>query len=107
MKDEEKKDGPTFKSPRSPFRPHPLSLSSPRAKKSLGQNFLVDARVAERIVEALGPRDDETIIEIGPGRGALTSRLLERAARLVAVELDFELAEGLREQFAAHSNFHL
>jgi 16S rRNA (adenine1518-N6/adenine1519-N6)-dimethyltransferase len=78
-----------------------------RAKKSLGQNFLADARVAGRIVEALGPRDDETIIEIGPGRGALTSHLLERAGRLVAVELDFDLAEGLREQFAANANFHL
>jgi 16S rRNA (adenine1518-N6/adenine1519-N6)-dimethyltransferase len=78
-----------------------------RAKKSLGQNFLEDERVAGRIVEALGPRDDETILEIGPGRGALTSRLVERAGRLVAIELDRELAELLRERFARHGNFQL
>jgi 16S rRNA (adenine1518-N6/adenine1519-N6)-dimethyltransferase len=107
MRDEEKKDGASFISPRSSLIPHPSSLSSPRAKKSLGQNFLADARVAERIVEALGPRESETIIEIGPGYGALTSRLLEKAGRLVAVELDFNLAQTLREQFADKSNFHL
>jgi len=107
MKDEEKKDKASLMSPRSSLRPPPSSLYSPRAKKSLGQNFLTDARVAERIVEALGPRPDETIIEIGPGQGALTSRLVERAGRIFAVELDFNLAESLRRQFAANSNFHL
>jgi 16S rRNA (adenine1518-N6/adenine1519-N6)-dimethyltransferase len=78
-----------------------------RAKKSLGQNFLEDERVVERIVEALGPRADETIIEIGPGRGALTSRLVERAGRLVAIELDRELAALLRERFSARANFQI
>jgi 16S rRNA (adenine1518-N6/adenine1519-N6)-dimethyltransferase len=78
-----------------------------RAKKSLGQNFLKDERVVGRIVEALGPRGDETIIEIGPGRGALTSRLVEMAGRVVAVELDRELSELLRERFAGSANFQL
>lgn len=78
-----------------------------RAKKSLGQNFLEDERVVGRIVEALGPRKDETIIEIGPGRGALTSRLVERTGRLVAIELDRELAALLRESFGAKGNFQL
>ncbi|HEY6189844.1 MAG TPA: 16S rRNA (adenine(1518)-N(6)/adenine(1519)-N(6))-dimethyltransferase RsmA [Pyrinomonadaceae bacterium] len=78
-----------------------------RAKKSLGQNFLEDERVVERIVEALGPRADETIIEIGPGRGALTSRLVEMAGRLVAIELDRELAGLLRERFGARANFQI
>lgn len=78
-----------------------------RAKKSLGQNFLTDERVAARIVEALGPREDETIIEIGPGHGALTAHLLEKAGRLFAVELDLNLAHTLRRQFAASSTFHL
>ena len=80
---------------------------TPRAKKSLGQNFLVDEAYAERIVAALGPREGETVVEIGPGRGALTSRLVGRAGRVVAVELDRELAPLLRERFAAHEDFKL
>lgn len=117
MKDEEKKDKASLisrpGSPRSSLIPHPSPLRNPssfpsrRAKKSLGQNFLTDERVAARIVEALGPREDETIIEIGPGHGALTSHLLKKAARVVAVEIDCNLAEGLRRQFAANSNFQL
>ena len=68
-------------------------------KKSLGQNFLVDRRVAERIVEALDPGQGETILEIGPGEGALTGLLLDRGARVVAVELDPRAAAALREKF--------
>ncbi len=78
-----------------------------RAKKSLGQNFLVDERVAERIVHALGPRADETVLEIGPGRGALTTRLIERGGRVVALELDRELALSLRARFSANAGFAL
>ncbi|HEY0385565.1 MAG TPA: 16S rRNA (adenine(1518)-N(6)/adenine(1519)-N(6))-dimethyltransferase RsmA [Pyrinomonadaceae bacterium] len=78
-----------------------------RAKKSLGQNFLVDEGVVERIVGALVPRHDETLIEIGPGRGALTERLIERSGRLVAVEYDRQLVSHLRERFGARENFLL
>jgi 16S rRNA (adenine1518-N6/adenine1519-N6)-dimethyltransferase len=78
-----------------------------RAKKSLGQNFLVDGRVAERIVAALAPRAAETVLEIGPGQGALTARLLERAGRVVAVEFDRELIPLLAERFGARPNFTL
>lgn len=78
-----------------------------RAKKSLGQNFLVDEGVAQRIVRALEPRADETVLEIGPGRGALTTRLLERAGRVVALELDRELAATLRARFGAEGAFTL
>jgi 16S rRNA (adenine1518-N6/adenine1519-N6)-dimethyltransferase len=78
-----------------------------RAKKSFGQNFLVDEGVVGRIVRVVEPRGDETILEIGAGRGALTSRLLEKAGRLVAVELDRDLAPGLRERFGARDNFVL
>lgn len=78
-----------------------------RAKKSLGQNFLVDDGVAERIVRALAPRADETVLEIGPGRGALTTRLSERAGRVVALELDRELAAALRVRFSTSARFTL
>jgi 16S rRNA (adenine1518-N6/adenine1519-N6)-dimethyltransferase len=78
-----------------------------RAKKSFGQNFLVDESVVERIVLAVGPRGDETILEIGPGRGALTSRLLEWAGRVVAVEFDRDLVPGLRERFGGREGFEL
>lgn len=78
-----------------------------RAKKSLGQHFLVDERVVARIVDELEPRADETVIEIGPGRGALTGRLVERAGRLIAVEFDRELVSLLRERYGAQGNFTL
>jgi 16S rRNA (adenine1518-N6/adenine1519-N6)-dimethyltransferase len=77
------------------------------AKKSLGQNFLVDGGVAERIVGALAPRADETVVEIGPGRGALTRLLVERAGRVVAVELDRALIPALAGRFGARENFTL
>jgi 16S rRNA (adenine1518-N6/adenine1519-N6)-dimethyltransferase len=78
-----------------------------RTKKSLGQNFLVDESVIERIVGALVPRQEETLVEIGPGRGALTEHLIERTGRLVAVEFDRELVPYLRGRFGAHENFNL
>jgi 16S rRNA (adenine1518-N6/adenine1519-N6)-dimethyltransferase len=82
-------------------------MRPPRAKKSLGQNFLVDEGFARRIVGALAPRAEETIIEIGAGRGALTSLLVESAGRVVAVEFDRELVPILRERFARRENFAL
>jgi len=78
-----------------------------RAKKSLGQNFLVNEGVAERIVSELGPRAGETVVEIGPGRGALTRLLVGRAGRLVVVEYDRELARLLRETCGARGDFTL
>jgi 16S rRNA (adenine1518-N6/adenine1519-N6)-dimethyltransferase len=82
-------------------------MNLPRAKKRLGQNFLVDETYARRIVGALGLRAGETVIEIGPGRGALTALLLETGARVVAVELDRELAPVLRERFGGREDFKL
>ena len=77
------------------------------ARRRFGQNFLVDRRVVNRIIEAVSPRPDETIIEIGPGRGALTSRLVETSGRVVAIEFDRELVPQLRAQFADYSNLKL
>jgi 16S rRNA (adenine1518-N6/adenine1519-N6)-dimethyltransferase len=66
------------------------------AKPKLGQNFLHDASAIRRIVAALGDISQETVVEIGPGNGAITGVLAHRAARLIAIELDRELAERLR-----------
>jgi len=85
----------------SSFIPHP----SPRRR--FGQNFLVDNRVVDRIIAAVNPQPGETIIEIGPGRGALTKRLLRSSARVVAIEFDRDLAPRLRDEFREHENFLL
>ena len=77
------------------------------AKKSLGQNFLVDEGVVARIVREVAPRADETVVEIGAGRGALTARLLDHAGHLVAVEFDRDLVPLLRERFGAWEHFKL
>lgn len=82
-------------------------MNSPRAKKSFGQNFLVDERVIDRIIRAADARGGETIIEIGAGRGALTKHLVEKDCRLLAVEFDRELIESLREEISARANFTL
>ena len=74
-----------------------------RPKRSLGQNFLRDAVIADRIVAALDLENDEKVIEIGPGQGALTQRLLDEGARVVAVELDRRFAAELRVRFRADS----
>jgi 16S rRNA (adenine1518-N6/adenine1519-N6)-dimethyltransferase len=71
------------------------------AKPKLGQNFLVDVQAAERIAAALGDLSNRTVVEIGPGSGAITGSLANRAAHVVAVELDRELAAELRSKFAA------
>lgn len=82
-------------------------MNSPRAKKSFGQNFLVDERVIDRIIRAADARGGETIIEIGAGRGALTKHLVEKDCKLVAIEFDRELIESLREEMSALANFVL
>jgi 16S rRNA (adenine1518-N6/adenine1519-N6)-dimethyltransferase len=76
----------------------------PPARKSLGQHFLHDRRTLDRIVQALALTGRETVIEIGPGRGALTERLAPLARRLVLVEYDRALAAMLRERYAGASN---
>jgi 16S rRNA (adenine1518-N6/adenine1519-N6)-dimethyltransferase len=72
----------------------------PPPRKRLGQHFLTDPRILGRIVDALAPAADETVVEIGPGRGALTDVLLQRAGRVIAIEIDRDLAPRLRERYA-------
>ncbi len=79
----------------------------PFPSKRFGQHFLKDKRTIQRIIEALAPRDDETIVEIGPGTGALTAELIERSGRVVAIEFDRKLEPLLTEQFAGSENFRL
>ncbi|MGP8271496.1 MAG: 16S rRNA (adenine(1518)-N(6)/adenine(1519)-N(6))-dimethyltransferase RsmA [Terracidiphilus sp.] len=71
------------------------------AKPKLGQNFLIDAQAVERIAASLGDLSGHTLVEIGPGAGAITGALAARAAHVLAVELDSELAAHLRTQFPA------
>lgn len=72
---------------------------SSRRRKALGQNFLRNLAAADQIVAAFAPRPGEPILEIGPGHGVLTSRLLAAGALVVAVEMDGRLAAKLRERF--------
>jgi 16S rRNA (adenine1518-N6/adenine1519-N6)-dimethyltransferase len=78
-----------------------------RRKPKLGQHFLADSSAAERIVEALGDTSEATVLEIGPGRGALTSLLARRTRRLIAIELDRVLAAQLRMNFALTPNVEI
>lgn len=71
-----------------------------RAKKSLGQNFLVDPNLQRKIVSALGAGPHDEVVEIGPGQGALTQHLAGAVRRLVLVELDTGLARALEGRYA-------
>jgi len=73
-------------------------------KPKLGRHFLTDDAAAHRIIDALGDVSHGTVLEIGPGRGVLTSILAKRARRLIAIELDRVLAAQLRMKFALYPN---
>jgi len=81
--------------------------AEPYPSRRLGQHFLRDQRTIHRIVDALAPKAEETIVEIGPGTGALTSVLVERAGRVIAIEFDNKLAPLLSKRFAGFQNFKL
>ena len=78
-----------------------------RAKKSLGQNFLTDPNIQRKIIAALEPEPTDTVLEIGPGRGALTTHLLGQVQRLIAIELDDGLAARLQSEFGHRGDFQL
>ena len=75
-----------------------------RPLRRFGQNFLVDDRVARRLVDVFDPGPDDAVIEVGPGRGALTLPLAARAGRLVALELDLRLVPELEERLEPFPN---
>lgn len=77
-----------------------MTFKSP-AKSKLGQNFLTDPQAAARIVDALGDLAGRTVVEIGPGRGAITQSLAAKAGHVLAIEIDRELAAGLRSHYPA------
>jgi 16S rRNA (adenine1518-N6/adenine1519-N6)-dimethyltransferase len=93
-----------------------MSRASPRAdasgfahmaKKHLGQNFLHDRSVIDRIVLAIAPQPGERLVEIGPGQGALTFPLLDRIGALTAIEFDRDLLQPLAAAAAAHGQLTL
>lgn len=76
------------------------SHAHPPIRKGLGQHFLSDPRILTRIADAVGLSSEETVVEIGPGRGALTDILRGRVKRVIAIEVDRALAAMLRERYA-------
>jgi 16S rRNA (adenine1518-N6/adenine1519-N6)-dimethyltransferase len=71
----------------------------PRAKKSFGQNFLVDETALRKIIQAAEIEKGETVLEIGPGTGTLTQALVDAGARVIAIEMDKDMIEPLKKRF--------
>ena len=78
-----------------------------KAKKSFGQNWLKDDKVIEAIIKSANISDQDTILEVGPGLGALTQQLIKTKAKIVAVEADVDLVPRLQRMFQDSSNFQL
>ena len=77
------------------------------ANKSLGQNFLVDDNVVKSIVDAADVCDEDLVIEIGPGLGTLTNELLQRAKKVIAIELDTRMIRILEDRFSLYNNLEI
>ena len=77
------------------------------ANKNLGQNFLVDDETVSGIIEAANISKDDLIIEIGPGLGTITKELLERAGKVICIELDERMVTILNDRFSLYNNFEL
>lgn len=78
-----------------------------KANKNLGQNFLIDANVVEKIVEAANIDKQDLVIEIGPGLGTLTKELLEKSGRVLCIELDSKMITILQDRFAMYKNIDI
>ena len=76
-------------------------------KKHLGQHFLKDSSIVSRIIETADIRRDDVVIEIGPGRGALTFRLAELAGKVMAIEIDHDLFKNLNEEASSYPNLSI
>jgi 16S rRNA (adenine1518-N6/adenine1519-N6)-dimethyltransferase len=76
-------------------------------KKHLGQNFLFDPSILQRIVDASGITHNDNVVEIGPGPGTLTKMLAETAKKVIAIELDGELYEKLKKELSGYDNIEL
>jgi 16S rRNA (adenine1518-N6/adenine1519-N6)-dimethyltransferase len=74
--------------------------NKPYAKKSLGQNFLIDPGYVGRIIDALDLQKNDIVVEIGPGRGALTAGLIEKAGTAIVIEIDADLVPELEKNSA-------
>ena len=75
-----------------------------KPRKRFGQNFLHDPNVIQNIVYAIAPQDNQTLVEIGPGQGAITRRLLEHCKQLHVIEIDRDLVRHLKSQFPSTEN---
>ncbi|NLL91815.1 MAG: 16S rRNA (adenine(1518)-N(6)/adenine(1519)-N(6))-dimethyltransferase RsmA [Ruminococcaceae bacterium] len=78
-----------------------------KPNKKLGQNFLIDKTVAERMVDTEGLKEDTGVIEIGPGTGKLTEKLLKKYSKVVCIEIDKRFIPMLSDRFSKFSNFIL
>ena len=88
-------------------RQSPVDSTTHRPQKRFGQNFLTNQSIIRRIIASLDPNAGETIIEIGPGEGALTQPLLGCGSRVVAIEFDNNLIPSLEQEFGGNKDFHL
>lgn len=78
-----------------------------KANKNLGQNFLISQEVVEKIVDCSQIKKDDLVIEIGPGLGTLTKYLLEKAGKVICIELDTKMLQILKDRFSLYNNFEI
>ena len=78
-----------------------------RANKALGQNFLINQKVVDKIVDSSNITKEDLVIEIGPGLGTLTKELLEKAGKVICIELDKKMIKILTDRFSLYENFEL
>ena len=77
------------------------------ANKSLGQNFLINEEVVDNIIDYSNISKEDLVIEIGPGLGTLTEKLLEKAGHVIAIELDNRMLNILEDRFSLYNNFKI